>query len=72
MSISGATAGEVRVAIEAGSATPMANGEIYRNSYHFLFVFNGGQIQAVREYMDTAYAAAFFARLSAAEQEDRK
>ena len=72
MTVVGATAGGDRVAVEATSNTPMVNGETYRNAYHFLFVFDGGRIQAVREYMDTAYAAAFFKQLAAAEPGERE
>lgn len=59
--VQGLTAEANRVAIEADSEARLANGKAYANRYHFLFVFEGGRISAVREYNDTAYMAASFA-----------
>lgn len=42
----------VQVVIEARTA----QGEPYRNHYHFAFRVSGGRIAAVKEYVDTLYA----------------
>jgi uncharacterized protein len=49
-----------RVAVEADSEGQLANGLTYCNMYHFLFVFAGDEIVAVREYNDTAYMKSSF------------
>jgi ketosteroid isomerase-like protein len=43
----------VQLVIEAKSAAGLP----YRNDYHFAFRLRDGQIAAVREYVDTQYAA---------------
>lgn len=45
-----------RVAIEATSTGPLANGTVYSNNYVFMFEFESGKIRCVKEYLDTAYA----------------
>lgn len=52
----GLTAEGDRVAVEAESHGETARGKLYNNQYHFLFEIRGGQIQAVREYLDTMHA----------------
>lgn len=42
--------------VEAESHGETARGKLYHNQYHFLFEIRGGQIQAVREYLDTMHA----------------
>ena len=60
--ITGSTVQGPRVALEAEGAAELKNGHVYRNRYHFLFVFEDGHIRTVREYADSAPAvAAFFA-----------
>lgn len=44
------------VAIEATVTTKTAKGQDYVNHYHFLFEFQGGKVQRVKEHLDTAYA----------------
>ena len=43
----------VQLEVEAKTAA----GRPYRNDYHFAFRVRGGRIAAVREYLDTKYAA---------------
>jgi uncharacterized protein len=47
------TAEGERVAVEAHSAGQHVSGRLYTNEYHFLFVFRAGQVQLLREYMDS-------------------
>jgi ketosteroid isomerase-like protein len=58
--VQGVTAEGDRVAVEADSSAKLTNGKTYNNLYHFLFLFEGGKIKAVREYNDTAYMALSF------------
>lgn len=44
-----------RVAVEAESKAQLANGTLYHNRYHFLFVVRDGRIQVVKEYLDTLH-----------------
>jgi len=44
-----------RVAVEAESKARLANGTLYHNRYHFLFVVRDGRIQVVKEYLDTLH-----------------
>jgi uncharacterized protein len=52
-SIEAMTAEGERVAVEANSRGRHVSGAIYSNEYHFLFVFRGGRLMLLREYMDT-------------------
>jgi len=54
--IRGVTREGDRVAIEAEASTPLKNGTVYHNRYHFLFIFQDGRIVELREYHDTAHA----------------
>jgi uncharacterized protein len=49
------TAEGERVAVEAESKAKLANGMLYHNRYHFLFVVRDGRIHAVKEYLDTLH-----------------
>ena len=60
MTVTGSAADLDRVAIEAESNGRFIDGRIYSNVYHFLFEIQDGQVSAIREYMDTAYAAEMF------------
>ncbi|WP_156681199.1 nuclear transport factor 2 family protein [Sphingomonas profundi] len=51
--IVGTTCEGDRVAVEATAATLLANGQTYRNRYHFLFELRDGRIVSSREYCDT-------------------
>lgn len=52
--VSGITAEAQRVAVEAQSEGLHSSGQVYRNEYHFLFVFDDqGKILELKEYMDT-------------------
>ena len=44
-----------RVAVEAESKAKLADGTLYHNRYHFLFVVRDGRIHAVKEYLDTLH-----------------
>ena len=47
------TAEGERVAVEAHSEGLHVSGKLYSNEYHFLFVFRGGKLAVLREYMDS-------------------
>jgi ketosteroid isomerase-like protein len=55
--ITGITAGDDRVAIEAASRAKLRSGGDYANLYHFLFTFEGDKVRLGREYADTAVMA---------------
>lgn len=48
------------MAVEVESCGVKADGVIYNNLYHFLFVFRDAQIVSVREYMDTLHVKSVF------------
>ena len=56
VTITGMTVEGERVAIEAESLGTRIDGEIYRNSYHYLILVRGGLICGRREYLDTIHA----------------
>ena len=56
LTIHGTTASGDRVAVEMSSQTTFKDGRRYSNTYHSLFIVQGGRITAVKEYMDTLYA----------------
>jgi hypothetical protein len=56
LTIEGVTAEDDRVAVEAQAHAPLQNGKIYRNTYHFLFIFRDGKICRAKEYNDTLHA----------------
>lgn len=49
-----------RVAVEMESRAVIANGKIYENQHHFLFVFDGDRIRTVKEYMCSYHAIETF------------
>lgn len=58
--IVGTTAEGERVAVESSGNFEFADGRIYRNSYHHLFVVQDARVTQVREYLDTALIARVF------------
>jgi ketosteroid isomerase-like protein len=56
LTIEGVTAEDDRVAVEAQAQATLKNGKIYRNTYHFLFIFRDGKICRAKEYNDTLHA----------------
>lgn len=57
VAITGMTAEGDRVAVEMENRARTADGRIYNNQFHMLFVVRDGKIHAVREYLDTQHAA---------------
>lgn len=47
-----------RVAVEVEGGAALQGGGGYDNQYHFVFVFRGDRISAIREYMNPANAKA--------------
>ena len=45
------------MAIEAEGHAELTNGKVYRNRYHYLFIFRDGKICEARLYNDTKHAA---------------
>ena len=45
-----------RVAIEAEGHAELTNGKIYRNRYHYLFIFRDGKVCRAKLYNDTQHA----------------
>jgi uncharacterized protein len=56
VSITGVTAEDDRVAVEAEERGRSAAGKAYHNQFHYLFEVRDGRIHAVREYLDTMHA----------------
>jgi uncharacterized protein len=56
LTVQGVTAEGDRVAVEAEAHAALKNGKIYRNTYHFLFIFRDGKICQAKEYNDTLHA----------------
>jgi ketosteroid isomerase-like protein len=50
-----------RVAVESKARTLLANGNVYSNLYHFLFVVRDGLIRSSSEYCNTRATDAFAA-----------
>jgi uncharacterized protein len=48
-----------RVVMEGKGAFEFADGRVYRNEYTWHFAIRNGQVQQVREYLDTAVGQAF-------------
>lgn len=48
-----------RVAVESKARTTLANGNVYSNLYHFLFIVRDGLIQSSSEYCNTRATDAF-------------
>lgn len=48
------TAEEDRVAVDCEGEGRFKDGEVYRNTYHFLFVLRDGKITKVKEFLNTA------------------
>ena len=57
MEVKGVTAQGDRVAVEAESFFALNDGQVYNNTYHFLFEFRDGRICCAKEYNDSRYAA---------------
>ena len=55
MTITGITAENDRVAVEANAQATLINNKHYRNTYHFLFQFEKGKIKLAKEYNDTQH-----------------
>jgi uncharacterized protein len=58
--IGAVTAESDRVAVEVEVDGIAPGGKHYNNTYHYLFVFRGGKIAKVKEYVDTYHAAEVF------------
>ena len=54
------TAEDDRVAVEVQVRGVTADNRVYENTYHYLFLFEGGLIRQIKEYVDTAVAAEMF------------
>lgn len=50
--IIGTTAEGDRVAVESQGNFEFADGRVYRNTYHHLYVVQDGRVTSVREYLD--------------------
>ena len=60
MTVTGLTAEGERVAVESSSSATLRNGRLYRNTFHFLLVFENGLIREVKEYIDSHHAWEIF------------
>lgn len=61
MKLIGTTCEGNRVAIESIGETPLHNGNVYRNHYHYLFELDDGQIIRVGSYCDPQAMAVVYA-----------
>lgn len=62
--ITGTTAEDDRVAIEAESYGMTRSGKLYNNMYHLLLLLDNGKIKTVREYLDSGHATEVLGRNS--------
>ncbi len=62
MTIKNMIAEDDRVAAEVESYGEAANGRLYNNEYHFLFILRDGLIVEAKEYLDTMHTADVFIR----------
>ena len=60
------TAEGERVAVESRGNFEFADGRVYRNHYHHIFVVRDGHVVAVREYLDLRETERVFGPLGAA------
>jgi ketosteroid isomerase-like protein len=60
IAITGMTAEDNRVAVEAISHAVLTNGRTLNQVYHFLFEIEGDLVVNAREYIDTAHGVAVF------------
>lgn len=58
IAVTGVTAEDGRVAVEAESTATLPNGRILNQFYHFLFEIEDGKVRRAREYIDTAHGVA--------------
>lgn len=54
------TAEGERVAVETESYAELENGRTYNNLYHFAFVIKNGEIESIKEFLDTEHTRATF------------
>lgn len=54
------TAEGERVAVETESYAELENGRVYNNLYHFVFVIKNGEIESIKEFLDTEHTRAVF------------
>ena len=62
--ITGTTAEDDRVAIEAESYGMARSGKLYNNLYHLLVLLDNGKIKTVREYLDSGHATEVLGHMS--------
>ena len=60
--ITGTTAEDDRVALEAESYGVTRAGKLYNNLYHLLVLLEKGKIRTVREYLDSGHASEVLGR----------
>jgi ketosteroid isomerase-like protein len=60
MTIVGVAADGDRVAVETTGQCILASGRDYRNTYHFVLLFENGLVKMLREYVDTKLVAEIF------------
>lgn len=70
IAITGMTAEDNRVAVEAMSHAVLSNGRILNQVYHFLFEIEGDLVVNAREYIDTAHGSAVFSQESPADRSE--
>jgi ketosteroid isomerase-like protein len=56
VTIRNVTAEDDRVAIEFDGHAELSNGQVYDNTYHFLYILRDGKIAEQREHANSAYA----------------
>lgn len=54
------TAEGERVAVETEWYAELENGRVYNNLYHFVFVIKNGEIESIKEFLDTEHTRAVF------------
>ena len=57
MTVENTVAEDDKVSVMAASQGTLPSGEIYRNNYHFLFLFDGDRIRRIHAFLNTKEAA---------------
>lgn len=56
MTVENAIAEDKKVSVMSASEATLPNGDMYRNNYHFLFLFDGNKIRRVHAFLNTKTA----------------
>jgi len=49
-----------RLSVEATATMELSNGNLFKQRYHYMYVFRNGRVAEAREYIDTLASAIAF------------